>query len=323
MSSGTKPNYVIFDTDMGSDDAWALQMILKAEKVLKSVKVLAITTVNGNTTNENVIKNTYRILDGFDRTDIPIYKGADEALIPGDIKRGSHGANGFADVEFWDLDKYPSDINTLIQRKRAIEIIRDLVMEHPNEITLICVGPLTNIALAIKSFSEIKTNIKEAMVLGGNHQGIGSIKPCADFNFYMDPEAAHIVLNSLTCPITTLPLECGLVQNLNIPLDWRFNVLANVNANDKNLTLLNEIERIRFRGRLSYVPYDALLTAVFLFPERCIRTKNQCNATVELHGSHTRGQTVIDRRNSNYNVTIIEQVYEEEFKNSLVWTVSE
>lgn len=70
MSSVTKPKYVIFDTDMGSDDAWALQMILKAEKVLKTIKLLAITTVNGNTTNENVIKNTYRILDGFDRTDV-------------------------------------------------------------------------------------------------------------------------------------------------------------------------------------------------------------------------------------------------------------
>lgn len=70
MSSETKPKYVIFDTDMGSDDAWALQMLLKAEKVLNSVKMLAITTINGNTTNENIIKNTYRILDGYDRTDV-------------------------------------------------------------------------------------------------------------------------------------------------------------------------------------------------------------------------------------------------------------
>lgn len=61
---------VIFDTDMGADDAWALQMILKAEEARKNVKVLAITTVHGNTTIENVIKNTYRILDGLDRVDV-------------------------------------------------------------------------------------------------------------------------------------------------------------------------------------------------------------------------------------------------------------
>lgn len=65
-------NYVIFDTDMGCDDAWALQMILKAEKNLSNIKLLAITAVNGNTTLENVIKNTYRILDGLDRTDVSI-----------------------------------------------------------------------------------------------------------------------------------------------------------------------------------------------------------------------------------------------------------
>lgn len=73
MTSEGAPNYVIVDTDMGSDDAWALQMILKAEKQYKKIKVLAITTVNGNTTTENVIKNTYRMLDGLDRTDVNIF----------------------------------------------------------------------------------------------------------------------------------------------------------------------------------------------------------------------------------------------------------
>lgn len=62
--------YVIFDTDMGCDDAWALQMILKAEKHFGDIKILAITTVNGNTTIENIIKNTYCILDGLNRTDV-------------------------------------------------------------------------------------------------------------------------------------------------------------------------------------------------------------------------------------------------------------
>lgn len=70
MTSGSSIKYVIFDTDMGSDDAWALQMILKAEQYHKNVKVLTITTVNGNTTTENAIKNTYRILNGLDRTDV-------------------------------------------------------------------------------------------------------------------------------------------------------------------------------------------------------------------------------------------------------------
>lgn len=70
MTSNKNQKLVIFDTDMGLDDAWALQIILQAEKQLQSVKVLAITTVNGNTTAENAAKNTYRILDGVHRTDV-------------------------------------------------------------------------------------------------------------------------------------------------------------------------------------------------------------------------------------------------------------
>lgn len=151
MTTLTTPKYVIFDTDMGSDDAWALQMLLKAEKHLQNIKVLAITTVFGNTTTEHVIRNTYRILDGLDRTDvsifinssldtfvsnpnllfaqISIYKGAAEALIPGDMRVGVFfGSNGFSGVDFWK-PHYPSDLKSLIQPKHAIEIIRDLVME--------------------------------------------------------------------------------------------------------------------------------------------------------------------------------------------------
>lgn len=73
MNDGAAGKRVIFDSDMGADDAWALQMILKAEKLLQNVKVLAITTVHGNTSAENAVKNTYRILDGLDRTDVNIH----------------------------------------------------------------------------------------------------------------------------------------------------------------------------------------------------------------------------------------------------------
>lgn len=68
----SEPRYIILDTDMGCDDSWALQMLLKSEKNFRNVKILGITTVNGNTTVENVIKNTYRILDGLGRTDVKL-----------------------------------------------------------------------------------------------------------------------------------------------------------------------------------------------------------------------------------------------------------
>lgn len=88
------------------------------------------------------------------------------------------------------------------------------------------------------------------------------------------------------------------------------------NTEDKNVQLLNEVERISHREKTHFTPSDALLSAVFLFPDKCIKTKREYNATVELQGVYTRGQMILDR-NSNYNVTVVEVLHEEEFKIAL------
>lgn len=80
------------------------------------------------------------------------------------------GSNGFGDVEVWK-PHYPHDINSVVQSKGAVEAIRDLVMANPHEVSLIAVGPLTNIGLAIKAFPEIIDNIKDVFIMGGNHNG--------------------------------------------------------------------------------------------------------------------------------------------------------
>ncbi|XP_031639008.1 uncharacterized protein C1683.06c-like [Contarinia nasturtii] len=313
-NSETKKKYIIFDTDMGSDDAWALQMILKAEKEQQNVKVLAITAVSGNTSPENVAKNSYRILDGVGRTDIPIYKGAIEAFIPSDLQSAQfYGVNGFSDVEFWK-PSYPHDVNEIFQQKSAVEIIRELVMTNPHEISIISIGPLTNVALAIKAYPEIKENIKEIYIMGGNYQGKGNALRGSEYNFFKDPEAAYILLNSLNCPITILPIESP--ESVNITLEWRFNVLGKVD--NENVQLLNKVEQIAFRNSERFEPFDALLVASFLFPE-CIRQQNRYNATIELQGIHTRGQMVFDRSSSDYNVNVVEMVHEDKFKEILLW----
>lgn len=80
------------------------------------------------------------------------------------------GSNGFSDVDFWQ-PHYPRDINSIVQSKNAVEIIRELVMANPHQISLIAIGPLTNIALAIKTYPEIKDYIKDVFIMGGNHKG--------------------------------------------------------------------------------------------------------------------------------------------------------
>lgn len=91
------------------------------------------------------------------------------------------------------------------------------------------------------------------------------------------------------------------------------------NAACKNVQLLNEVERIAFRNRQIYTPFDALLVAIFLHPE-VARTKLFYNATVELQGIHTRGQMVFDRHSNEHNVSVIELLHEEEIKKLLQWT---
>lgn len=94
------------------------------------------------------------------------------------------------------------------------------------------------------------------------------------------------------------------------------------NVQDNNVQLLNEIDRIAFRNQKYFTPFDALLAAIALFPERCIKTQRNYHATVELYGLYTRGQMVLDRRNLNHNVTVIELIHQEEFERILYWTAT-
>lgn len=115
---------IIFDSDVGIDDAWALLMLLKAEKV-RNIKVLAITLVHGNTTVEHAADNCLRILECIDRTDVPIYKGSRESLIPKCPRISSwFGINGFGDMKY---DAVPD--RSLIKSEHAVSAMYRLVNE--------------------------------------------------------------------------------------------------------------------------------------------------------------------------------------------------
>lgn len=304
---------------MGSDDAWALLMLLQAEKHMQNYKIIGITCVHGNTTMQNVIRNTVRILEDAGRGDVPIYEGAHEALIPGPpFPTPFHGFDGMGDL----VGEHA--INTQIEGKvrpgNAVEAINKLVIEHPKQVTLVCVGPLTNVALALTTYQGLSEQIEEIFIMGGNYHGIGNTSRCAEFNFYTDPEAANIVLHRSKCPVTILPWEACLEENLNITMDWRLNVVGSVNSDV--VKLLNVVERKCYSQFDTWMPCDAWLTAAFLFPDKCIQKKRQCHVTVELAGHYTRGQVVIDHLKTNTdNVTIIDLLCENSCKEAILWTV--
>lgn len=211
-------------------------------------------------------------------------------------------------------------VESTVRPENAIEAIKLFVTQYPKKVTLVCLGPLTNIALALKTYRGLGELIGEIHLMGGNYNGVGNTTRSAEFNFYTDPEAANIVLQCANCPITILPWEACLEENLDITKEWRLNVIGNVQ--DKFVQFLNVVERKLYAQFETWMVCDALLAATFLFP-RCLKKTRRCHATVELAGYHTRGQVVIDHMKTNpHNVTMIELICAKTCKEVFLWAAS-
>ncbi|KAJ6638366.1 DnaJ like subfamily C member 1 [Pseudolycoriella hygida] len=309
---------IIFDTDMGTDDAWALFMLLKAEAKY-NVKLLGVTIVQGNTGLENATENALRVLTAAKRLDISVYKGAAEPLVKDFQGNYYHGVNGFGDVTFATTCD-----SSLVSSESALSFIYRMVKDKPKQITLICVGPLTNIALAMKIYPDFSELVKDIYIMGGNYKGIGNCtSESAEFNFYSDPEAAYVVFNKTKCKLTVLPWEACMEENHNIPMSYRFNDIANVKSFVTDL--MNPVDDAIYKpkNKSHWNPCDAFLTAVFLEKEKVVKESKDYFATVELNGEMTRGQVAIYHvtgSQKKFNVTMIEAVDSDVCKEMLMWT---
>ncbi|XP_067002244.2 nucleoside hydrolase isoform X1 [Anabrus simplex] len=312
---------IIVDVDAGGDDAMALLLLIAAQRQ-GNIDILGITCVHGNSPVKNVCQNVLRILEAVECYDIPVFLGAEKPLIPIDFPLASvsyqfFGSDGFGDL---NLPEAP-DRGKVVQQENAVEALSRLTGTSRNKgkVSLICLGPLTNIALAMRTYSDFADNLQALYIMGGNCTGIGNVTSAAEFNFYNDPEAAHIVLSSAVCPITLLPWETSL--HAEISMDWRFNVLGKMN--NEAVKLLNAVEeKVYTAAQLSvWYPCDAVVAAIFLWPEIIIK-KRDCHVSVELHGFRTRGQVVVDHlKNNKNNVTLIEQVNCILLQKQLLWSI--
>ncbi len=177
---------IIIDTDPGIDDALAILLALSAKEELE---VLALTTVNGNVDIEKVTKNAFKILDVAGRRDIPVYKGNSKPLMrENSMPADCHGDDGLGNIGMEDSGRVPEE-------ESAADFLIRKAREEKGEITLVPIGPLTNIAEAIQKDPEFVKNIKEVVIMGGAiHEG--NVTPHAEFNFWVDPEAAKIVFQA-------------------------------------------------------------------------------------------------------------------------------
>ena len=185
---------VILDCDPGHDDAIALILALASPEL----KVLAVTTSAGNQTPDKTLNNALRILTLLGRDDIPVAAGANKPLARELIIADNvHGESGLDGPKLPDPGFAPVAMT-------ALELMAKCLRESPEPVTLVPTGPLTNIALLLAAHRELKSKIARIVLMGGA-AGAGNWTPAAEFNIYVDPEAADMVFKS-GLPITM----CGL-----------------------------------------------------------------------------------------------------------------
>jgi inosine-uridine nucleoside N-ribohydrolase len=195
LAAGSKK--IIFDTDPGTDDAMALMLALNSPEL----DVRAITVVPGNVTAKQGLDNALRMVSLANRCDIPVAGGAQQPLFQKLITAEFwHGKNGLANIEL-PPSKCKAD------SRFGPDVIIQLVHESPHEITLVPVGPLTNIALAVSKDPSIVPLVKEVVLMGGSISG-GNVNAAAEANIYNDPEAAQIVFQA-GWPVTMVGLDVG------------------------------------------------------------------------------------------------------------------
>ena len=191
------PRKIIFDTDPGVDDAMAIQLLLASPEF----DLVGMTTVFGNTNVDQCTINALRLLHLAGRDDVPVAKGASQPL-NGKFGGGVpyvHGEDGQGNT-------YAPESPRSAVLQPAYKLINELVNQHPGEITLVAVGPLTNLAILLHHHPEIVEKVAEVIVMGGNIYCPGNITPAAEANIFNDPEAADRVFGA-GWPITLIGLD--------------------------------------------------------------------------------------------------------------------
>ncbi|OAD58555.1 Pyrimidine-specific ribonucleoside hydrolase RihA [Eufriesea mexicana] len=271
---------VIIDTDAGADDAVAIFLTLKSID-----NVLAITCSYGNTYVENVAINVLKILTIANRSDIPVYKGAQKPLINEYKPDSIFGSDGLGDFDF--TEKIMAKVD---ESKHAAVALIDLVKKYPNEVTLLSIGPSTNVAIATALEPSFSKYLKNHIILGSSVCGVGNVLPNIEFNFYQDPESNYIILNKT---ITSVLFPWETVVDSYISMDWRKNVLGKMNSTI--MSFLNKAEQKSLSNTNSWSVSDAMAAAVMLWPELAIKSI-VTNVSPVIDG-FTRGSVVVDYTN--------------------------
>ncbi len=272
---------IILDTDFvmpPHDDSMALMLAVQSPEI----EILGITTVAGNDSVERATSDVLRMLEIANQPAIPVYQGADMPLVHeiSDFAVGNYG-------NWYSNDAPPAPpggfASTQVRNESAVSYIVRTVLSNPQQITLVAIGPLTNIAQAIRAHPKFAESVKRLVIMGGAiaqlPDGAGNMTPNAEFNFWVDPEAAHMVLRS-GIPIELSPLNVSRKSALT--KDWYEKMVAV----DTPLTrLLKESLGSRFDSQPdgSWHMFDQIAMASVIDPSLVITKRLYVDVNID-HG---------------------------------------
>jgi len=276
---------VIIDTDPGTDDALAIFLALNSP----DLKVEAFTVVPGNVVAEQGLENALKLVSVAGRCDVPVAAGAKHPLMQKTYTATYwHGKNGIADIEL-------PESKCKVDSRFAPDLIIELIHKYPHEITLIPVGPLTNIALSVSKDPSIVGLTKNIVIMGGSISG-GNVTGVAEANIFGDPEAAEIVFKA-GWTVTMVGSDVG-EQTLMRRKELTELEAGHGPVNDV-VTKISRfyIERSEKNGLDGAAMYDPLAVGVAIDPT--LVNLKEMHIDVETRGKFTRGETVPNRNLEN------------------------
>jgi purine nucleosidase len=272
---------IIIDTDPGVDDAFAFLLALASPEI----KLEALTTTQGNVTVEKATRNALAVLELGHAGHIPVAQGSVLPLIqPLRASAAVHGESGIGNSQLPAPQAKPI-------KGHAVDYLIERVLAEPNELSIFPIGPLTNIAMAIRKEPRFARAVKKLVIMGGAIQEGGNMTPLAEFNIYVDPHAASIVFHS-GIPMTLIPLDVTLkclLQQQHIDRLIKINSPITRFIKDAMEVYLKASLEL---GQLGCALHDPLTLATIIAPE--LLTLNEYYVDVDISGGVSMGKTFAD-----------------------------
>ena len=278
---------IVIDCDPGHDDAVAILF------AARHCDLLAVTTTHGNASLDKTTRNALAVLE-LAGIEVPVAAGYASALVYGTVEATDiHGKSGLDGAEIAEPARKPIDTH-------AVEVLIETAHQHKGELVIAPIGPLTNIAAALKREPRLKDWIREFSIMGGSTT-LGNITPAAEFNIYCDPEAAHVVFES-NVPIRMVGYNVTRVTGFDQGDIDRMRVCGKRTASVIADLMAHYLKRQGAMFGLNVAPMHDVC-AITPYLDESLLTYLETSVKVELQGTYTRGMTLCDMRGMRAGAT--------------------